>query len=167
MSYYHINFRELIRMLLPVRLRKTIMQRWLLALTRPVSDLYDRFIQNKQNNIYTLSHNSQVVYLQAVLNDVFDYADRRIYIADDFSADPLYVFLPAESHPLWLGVTGEPSSAAYQVPAWLYTRTETEYVGYNFVIMVPAAITIDMVRLRALVDKYRLPSRNQYTVSFY
>ncbi len=119
MSYYHINFRELVRMLLPVRLRKTVMQRWLLALTHPVSELYYKFIQNQQNNIYTLSHNSQVVYLQAVLNDIFDFADRRIYIADDFSADPLYVYLPAESHPLWLGVSGEPSSAAYQVPAWV------------------------------------------------
>ena len=167
MSYYDIDFPALIKMLLPVRLRKPVMQHWLQALTRPVRELYTQFYQNRASDIYTLSHNSQVVYLQAVLNDVFDSTGRSIYISDDFAADPLYVYLPAEAHPLWLGLDGEPSSVAYQVPAWLYTRTETSYVSYHFIIHVPTAVTIDMVRLNALVDRYRLPSRNMYTVAYY
>lgn len=167
MSYYDIDFTKLVKLLLPVRLRQQKMIHWLQCLVQPVKDLYDRFTVNRNNNIYTLAHNSQVVKLQQVLNDVFDTTDRGIYVVDTFIADPLYVFLEAESHPLWLGWSWEAPAPGYTIPSWLYTDAEIAFVAYHFIIKVPTGVTVDMARLNALVDKYRLPSRNRYTVVYY
>lgn len=167
MSYYDVDFDKLIKMLLPVRLRQEKMTHWLRSLVKPVKELYDKFSQNRSSNIYVLTHNSQVAKLQQVLNDVFDPTARGIRVVDDFIADPLYVYLPAESHPLWLGLSTESSTPAFSVPAWMYTAGEIAYVGYHFIIKVPVSVVIDTERLNALVDKYRLPSRNLYTVVTY
>ena len=167
MSYFEVDFPELIRLLLPVRLRKPIMMHWLRCLVTPVRELYYKFTQNRNANIYTLTHNGQVVFLQAVLNDVFDSVNRGIQVVDDVIFDPLYVFLPSELHPLYLGRIGEPVTVAYPNPSWLYTRTEVNYSGYHFIVKVPVAVVWDSDRMNALIDKYRLPSRNRYSVVTY
>jgi hypothetical protein len=167
MSFYDVDFAALVRILLPVRLRKTLTIRWLLCLIKPVQELYDKFCANRNNNIYTLTHNGQVVRLQVVLNDTFDPVSRRIYVVDDHIFDALYVYLPPETHQLWLGRISEVGATFYPNPQWLYTRTEVAFSGYQFLVMVPVAIAIDAARMNALIDKYRLPSRNLYAVVTY
>ena len=151
-------------MLLPVRLRKAVMLSWLQCLVKPVGDLYSNFSLNRNNNIYILSHNGQVAFLQAALNDTFDPSARRIYIIDGATADPLYLFLDAENHPLWLGLNSEAGVSPFPDPQWFFTNTETANNMYCFIIMVPNAIFIDLSRLRATVDRYRLPSKANYTI---
>jgi hypothetical protein len=129
--------------------------------------MYYKFTQNRSANIYTLTHNGQVVYLQAVLNDVFDPVNRGIQVVDDSIVDPLYVYLPSELHPLYLGRVGEVATIAYPIPSWLYTRSEVSYSGYHFIVRVPVAVVWDASRMNALIDKYRLPSRNRYNVVTY
>lgn len=167
MSYYDVDFPALIKMLLPVRLRKITTMNWLKCLITPVQELYDKFTQNRNANIYTLTHNGQVVYLQAVLNDVFDPISRGIYIVDDNIADALFVYLPSELHPLYLGRVGEVATVAYPIPSWLYTRAEVNYSGYHFIVKVPVVVVWDVSRMNALIDKYRLPSRNRYSIVTY
>jgi hypothetical protein len=164
--FYDIDFDALIRSLLPVRLRKAVMEHWLRCLVQPVKDVYQWFIANRNANLYTLSHNSQVVYLQAALNDMFDPATRGIYISEVPGTLPVYVYLPAEHHPQWLAVAGE-TPVTYSAPMWLYTSAETALSGYDFVVMVPMAVLWEPVRMRALIDKYRLPSRGSYTIVTY
>ena len=162
--FYEIDFQELVKMLVPVRLRKTIMLAWLQCLVRPVKELYDSFYANRRNNIYMLHHNSQLVYLQAVLNDTFDFVDRRIYIIDGAVADPLYTYLTAETQPLWLGLQSEAGITSYPYPQWLYTYTETAYSGYAFIVMVPYAVFFDPSRMAGLINRYRLPSKTSYHI---
>lgn len=161
---YSIDFTGLVRSLVPVRLRKAVELAWLQCLVHPVREVYERFAQNRGNNIYSLNHNSQVVYLQAALNDTFDSMARRIYITDAQIADPLFTYLIAENQPVWLGLGSEAGATTYPCPQWLFTAAEAGASGYVFIIMIPAAVAYEPVRLHALVDKYRLPSKGNYGV---
>ena len=143
------------------------MQSWLQSLTAPVGQLYDSFSANRNNNIYNLAHNSQVVYLQAVLNDTFDNVSRGIYITDGSIFDPLYTYLVAENQPLWLGLSSEVGSTSYPDPQWLFRNSETTYSGFLFIVMVPSAVVYDVLRMRALIDKFRLPSKSSYQIVTY
>ena len=154
-------------MLVPVRLRNAIMLAWLQCLVKPAGELYDKFRANRNSNIYMLQHNSQVVYLQAALNDTFDNTGRGIYIIDGAIADPLFVYLNAETQPLWLGLTSEAGTTAYPDPQWLFTNAETANSGLSFIIMAPNSIFFDLSRMNAIVNRYKLPSKNQYGITGY
>ena len=164
MPFFDINFQSFVRQLLPVRLRQSKTIRWLQCLITPVIELYHTFSDNRTNNLYILSHNSQVVYLQAALNDVFDPISRRIYIIDGGTSDPLYIYLVAEIQPTWLGLVAEIGSTFYSNPQWLYTNTEAASSVNSFVIRVPVSITFDTYRMKALIDKYRLAGKNIYAI---
>ena len=164
MTIYDVDFTTLVKQLMPVRLRQSKMVRWLQCLIVPVIELYQYFTANRSNNLYWLGHNGQVVYLQAVLNDIFDPISRRIYIDDGGITDPLFVYLNAETTPLWLGKMSEAGSTWYPDPQWLFTTAETTASGFCFVIKVPTVVVFDTYRLRALVDKYRLPSKANYSI---
>jgi len=163
--FFILDYDALVHTLLPVRLRQPLMTAWLRCLIHPVKWLYDRFMQQRMANLYTLSRNSQVVYLQAALNDTFDAALRRIYITDGVVADPLWVYLYPENLPLPLALASELGTPAYPSPQWLYTPTEVASSSYSFIVWLPAGLVYDPVRLRALIDRYRLPSRSNYLIS--
>ena len=165
--FYDINWGSLIYYLLPVRLRNAKQRSWLGALLNPVYDTYVQFYQGRTNNLYELAHNSQVVYLEGILNDIFDGGAGGIYIADGVIADPLYVFLTAETEPLWLGLFSEAGSTPYPDPQWLFTNAETSVTGYQFIVKVPSYLTFDTNRMKAVIDKYRLPSKNNYGIITY
>lgn len=164
MPFFNINFNALIWQVLPVRLRKTVTYAWLKCLSSPVIWLYNLFAGNRSNNLYLLGHDSQVAYMQAALNDTFDPAARRIYITDGPFEDPLFMYLVPENKPLWLGLVSEIGSTSFPDPQPLYTDGETSLLGIAFIVMVPVAVPFDMARMKALVDLYRLPGRNNYQI---
>jgi hypothetical protein len=107
------------------------------------------------------------VYLEAVLNDMFDPLTRGIYIEDGSFEDPVYAFLVSETHPVWLGLAVEAGMVSYALPSALYTATETSVLGNSFQVKVPAAISFDADRMRALINKYRIAGKNIYGVELY
>jgi hypothetical protein len=167
MAYFDVDISTLVRHLLPVRLRKSITLAWLNCLVQPVRELYALFLANRAGNLYVLGHNGQTVYLEAALNDTFDPIARGIFISDGANADPLFVYLDAEAQPLWLGLVSEEGTTSYPDPQWLYTDPETSVNGYQFIVMVPAGLVYDPARMTAMIDKYRLPSKNIYTIETY
>lgn len=166
MSVFSVNFSVLGKQLLPVRLRNSKMLAWIRSLLKPVEELYNIFKGNRTSNLYQLAHNSQVVYLQAALNDVFDTVNRNIIVDDGAFEDPLFVYQPLEDEPLWLGLVAE-SGTTYPNPQWLYTDIETTLMGNCFVVKVPVAVSFDMAHMRAAVDKYRLAGKCTYSVITY
>jgi len=159
MSLFDLNLQKLINYTLPVRLRSTNMQAWLGALVSPVTWLYNLFSTNRQTNLYLLAHNGQVCYLQAALNDAFDNTLRRITITDTPGADAVYIYIVPELKPVPLYLVSE------HQPIALYTLAETLASHDGFVVNVPAAVTFDASYMRALIDKYRLVSKNKYTIN--
>ncbi len=164
MGLFDVNYENVAWYALPVRLRKVVQFAWLRCLITPVKWLAILFKANRTGNLYRLAHNSQVVYLEAALNDTFDTITRRIYIDDGPFKDPLYCYLQPEEKPVWLGLISETGATSYPDPEVLYTDDETAIMGIGFIVKVPSAITFNMTRLRALVDLYRLAGRSNYSV---
>lgn len=164
MGLFDVNYDNVVWYALPVRLRKVVQYAWLRCLITPVKWLAQMFRANRTGNLYRLAHNSQVVYLEAALNDTFDSISRRIYIADGPFRDPLYTYLVPEEKPLWIGLISETGTTIYPDPEVLYTDMETAVMGIGFIVMIPAAITFNMARLKAMVDLYRLAGRTNYTI---
>jgi hypothetical protein len=167
MGFFDINYDFLRVQLLPVRLRKTNTSAWLKCLISPVKWLFHQFKLQRDGQLYLLSHNSQVVYLEAVLNDMFDPLTRGIYIEDGSFEDPVYAFLVSETHPIWVGLAVEAGTVSYVLPTALYTATETTVLGNSFLVKVPAAISFDADRMRALINKYRIAGKNIYGIELY
>jgi hypothetical protein len=158
MNVFSIDFNVLLQILLPLRKRKLIRQSWLAALISPVVYLYQLFLNQRQTHLYTLSHTSQVVYMQAILNDRFDMQLRRIYISDTPDISPQTLFTNPEQKYAFLYTTAENENLP------LYTQTEIAGAQNGFILNIPAILNVDHVLLSALVDAYRLPSKNKYII---
>lgn len=152
---------------MPVRLRNGIMTAWVKCLVAPVKYMQGLFKNNRANNLYILAHNGQVCYLEAALNDTFDNIDRGIFITDGTFDDALYIYMADELKPLWLGRISEEGSTSYPDPQVLYLATETYTEGVSFIVHVPVTLAFDTAHMRALVDKYRLPGKGNYTIVTY
>ena len=65
----------------------------------------------------------------------------------------------------------EEGATPYPDPQVVYTNGETYALGICFIVKVPVAVAAgagyDVQRLKALVDYYRLPGRNNYSVTTY
>ncbi len=167
MGLFNVSFPDLVKQLLPVRLRNAKITRWLQCLVAPLIELYFLFTTNRNENLYYLSHNGQVSYLQAVLNDTFDFTGRGIYITDPAICDAVFIWLVAESETIWLGLTSEIGITGYANPLWLYLNTEVSASTTNFIVMIPSTLSYDSFRMKALIDKYRLVSKNNYLLLSY
>lgn len=173
MGLFDINYDELNRQNMPVRWRKRLADRpvhsaWMSVLVAPVKWLYVVFKANRKANLYNLAHNSQVCYLEALLNDAFDHLSRRIYISNPDWHDAEYIYRDDEDKPVWMGTDGEIGGGTppYDEPVWLYTDAETFDLPYTFVVNVPASISFDMDRMKAIINNYKLVGKNYIIVTF-
>jgi hypothetical protein len=167
MGFFDIDYPAFVERSMPVRLRKDAHKSWLNALLAPLRELYALFTAFRAANLYRLAHNGQVCKLEAVLNDAFDNTLRRIYITDGDYIDPLAIYLKIEENDVPLALDSELPVTDYDAPLYLYTAAEEAIMSFLFIVHIPVGITgagYDEVRLRALVDKYRLPSRKYYDV---
>ncbi len=170
MSVFDVDIPGIITYNIPARLRQPVIAAWLRCLCAPCVFLKNLFDANRSNNLYYLNHSGQVCFVEAALNDVFDPIARHINIDDP----PYFDFIP-----LYLGTEIPPQSVQT-----LYLVTETTPAGIKpvlplclgsevgvddncFVVMVPASLSLtagQFTHLRAVVDKYRLPGKNNYSV---
>lgn len=160
MRVFDINYDVLLKLLVPKVIRQPVLIRWLQSLTAPVRHLYDRFTKYRISTAYYLSHNSQVVYLQAVLNDRYDPGLRRVRVTDGPFIDPQFIYKKVENKPLYLYKNSE------NQPRHIHTNGETVNApgSIDFFIEMPSFITYDEKELKALVDKYRSRGKYNYQV---
>lgn len=164
MDFFNIDYEFLVKQLLPVRLRQPKLTAWLNSMISPVKWLHARFLEKREQDQYFLVHNSQVVFLEAVLNDTFDPVGRGIAITDGTYLDPIYTFTVPESNPIWLATGTEVGGTLYTAPQVLYTNGETSTEGNAFIINVPLAVTFDEERMRAVVNRYRLAGKRIFQI---
>src|SRR5690606_7343834 len=107
MTIFDVDFNVLVKQLLPVRLRQTIMNAWLKCLVTPVRQMYTTFMLNRKADRYRPAHNSPVCYREAALNATFDNLYRRIYISDPDSHEPVYLYQDVEDKDVYVGLDSE------------------------------------------------------------
>jgi len=151
MNWYKINFDRLANLFTPELLKKESMMAVLRCFMRPMTTIYNLFLSFKAETDYKLSHNSQVCYLQAVLNDAFDYSDRRIYIEDAPVLEwTRLLWTEAEDKPIMLGV---------------FMLQSEKFIGsdsIDFIVFVPNALGLndnDFVKMNALLRYYKLAGK--------
>lgn len=152
-NIYNIEWKKLATWLLPVNLRRKKLQAFVYALLAPVNDLHTRFLSYVKNVDYRLKINYQVCYLEAALNDRFDYVDRRIQIVRARQYDPFPIYLKPENKPVVLSKKGEGSGTI------LYSKQQTGQFTVDFIIKVPASVAFDLNELTAFVSFHIVQSR--------
>ena len=161
---FNINYDTIIKLLLPVGLRKEAMVAYLNAMLRPLKNLYNTFSSYRLNVLIKITHTGQVMYLEHLLNQEFNTLSNTIYISDsdnDRIDDYLY------------------NAGDGQTPMYLYNAFETETpeyiyngVEYNaiddFIINIPDSIDPlpTTTEVRRLVERYRQAGK-QYSINYY
>lgn len=91
MQVYNVNWNQLIIWLLPISLRKSKVVSYLVALIKPIQNLFVDFLYFRNQQLYDAEINGQTIKLERVLNDTFDPVERRIYITDgDYFTPPVF-----------------------------------------------------------------------------
>ena len=165
---FNIEFKILVELLMPTFLRKRNHVKWLRVLVKPIATLKNQFLDFRAESLYKLNHNSQIIYLEKVLNDAFDAETRKIYINNAQINEPVWFYEIADNKPVFF------YEIADNKP--VYFREESELVGdgIDFTVFVPIQLKplqtqqLDdfLNQMRALIDYYKLYSKN-YQIQFY
>lgn len=90
-NYYNISFSRLAVFLIPSLLRLKIVVATADALVRPLGGVFRKFEAFTKS--LDTSVNSQVCYMEAIINNAYDYYERRIFIRDaPINYDDFFVF---------------------------------------------------------------------------
>ena len=77
---FNIDFSALLTNNLPMEWITSLRLIWLKVLINEIKLNYGKFLDYRTAGLYKLSFNSQVIYLEHILNDMFDNINRGIYI---------------------------------------------------------------------------------------
>lgn len=152
-NYYNIGYSRLALLLLPTMLRQNLIVALVTALVRPLTVIHSNF-DTYRNQIDT-SVNSQVCYLEYLLNDAYDYYDRRIIIRDaPINYDDFFLF-------------DEPSGKAVMVsdnedPAWWVDDGKLGATNGDFEVVFPKGYVFTQSEekaLRQLINNNKLASK--------
>lgn len=156
-NYYNINFRTTGIMLLPTFLRKPM----LIAVTTAIMKVLDeqqremhRFLESLEMETY-----SQTCFLEGLINDSFDYFERRIIVRNAPIDKDYYLFWEeAQNKPVKLMEETAPDFEPYM----LSIDGQIGCFNYDFEIVLPAGFELspeETNRLIALVDSHKLSSK--------
>ena len=147
-NVYNINWRKFIIENLEVDLRRVKTVKWLEVLFKPIIWLHIEFLAFRTQALYKVNHNSQICYLQAVLNDSFDNIQRRIIIRNAILREPLWFYEPEENKPVLFYEESDNKP--------VYFREESEFIGdgADFLVLVPIDLKpTNTQELNALIIK--------------
>lgn len=130
--------------------RKSKAVAFLKALLSPLFFVYDRFIRYRLAKLYQLHITTQVVYLERLLNDKYDFTPRRIYISDAEWHLPWFVYQEEELKDQYIFSEGEDQVI------WLYTDSEAGSIKDDFVVYVSASLEFNEDEMRSYLDSFKL-----------
>ena len=127
-------------------MRINVMMAFVKACFQPLIDLHNDFLLYRKAKLYQIAMNYQVCYLEALLNDRYDFTQRRIYIDDADTGDQVYIYQDDEDAPLYMQQESEND------PLYLFTEGETIGDHTNdFIIHIPATVAYSESEIRAMI----------------
>jgi len=159
-NVYDIDFKKLVKWWTPYPLRKIFWLTFLGVLLYPVAQLHQLLLRFQTAKLYQLKINSQVCYLEQMLNDSFDLTLRRIYISDAIWYLPTYIYQEAELKPVYVKKEGE------DTPVYIYTESEAGEFRDDFVVFVPVGLVFNMDEMKGKIDSYKL-SGTSYKIQIF
>lgn len=155
---YNVDFKRLAVLVTPHYMRVSRILLMLMACTWPLRQLYNAFIAFVDSVIYRLSHNSQVCYLEKVMNDHFDITQRRIYITDFTGVQRLYFWPEADLRDVDFSIT-----------QFFWEDAAYADSGIDFIVNIPMDVaTTDplIAYMKSLLNEYKLPGKNYLIIRF-
>ena len=161
MIHYDVNYNRLALAIVPLKLRKSLLMNIIYVMLSGVRRAASVFSSYREQTNYRLTHNGQVCYLRAVLNDRFDWQDRRITIEDVDAEEGLFLYRRSLNRFLKAPKRDNGHSII------LNKRAFSGSNSVNFTVVVPAALmgTFNEAQMKALVDTYKLASK-RYTITY-
>ena len=168
---FDINFNKWIALMLPTFMRRRRLFAFVRALCAPLylgkNSLYQRFLEMRGDHIYRLSHNGQVCYLRAALNDAFGLKKGfEIEDADECEGEWIYAKDPSMPQQLLAVDEGKnPKPGENDPPPEHPTPLLADEARLNaprnaFIVRVPGNIyTTQLDKVKAIVEKYRILSK--------
>lgn len=126
---FDIDFRYIITILLPYRLRQSKMIAWLQVIVSYLKVIYTDFKLYRSNKLYEINFTGQVMYLEKTLQDALGCPD--VYISDGILTLPLFLSNKDEGRaPVYFGnqfilgtIYQEDEEVIYNNTWYLYTAT--------------------------------------------
>lgn len=144
-----IDLFYLIQILIPPVHRIVEIEKYLRAAARPLIELQSLFYSFYNEIKYVLQFNGQVIYLEHILNDQFDFVVRGIYIDDAVVVENVFLFQLAEANEqLFLFNLSEG-----QAP--VYFSNYSEVSAFDFVVYIPSSVAFDEALVKYYVNKYK------------
>lgn len=161
MSKYDINIKRLALLLMPTFFRRPGICGLLYAAVSPLCSIYIQFTFYRNDKKYRLTHNGQVCYLRAVLNDNFDPILRRITIIDGAIKSSTLII---NSRPTNSVLIPERQGSALIVSRRKLGQLDA---GANFWVNIPLALRqdINIKQMQAIINNYKLASK-RYEINF-
>jgi len=158
---FNVDFIKVIQGNLATFLRKQTRVHWLGSLISPVVALYNLYLQFRKEKLYQMSHNSQVVYLEKVLNDKFDKSLRGIRIVNSELIEPVWHYDKQDEKPVWYYDRQD------SLPVWFRDQADFDNYNSDFEVVIPLRLkpgTTEAVEkfetaVKLLVDYYKLYSK--------
>ena len=153
MMNYNPDILKIVSQIIPRVLRKDRFAAIVFALLKPLQELNDIFSAWADKIKVKLIYNSQTIYLEKILNDLFDNTRRGIEVVTTVRSveimmtnvseglTPIYIYNGSE------GVT-EP-----------YLFNEDESFDHEFEVRIPTELASVSSRISAQVDDRRLPEK--------
>lgn len=154
MQLYNINWLRLIAWLLPNELRKIKILKYLFALIEPLNIGFSQFKQFRLQQIYESEINGQTIKLERALNDEFDSVLRRIYITDGSTFDPPVFYEEWKPDKVEFYIEGNTDN-----PIFYSFENIDNIITFNFFVHLSSDIWADRLRIKALVNKYKVFGR--------
>ena len=164
---FKIDLNRLVLQLLPTFYRQPLIFGIMRAALGRLNDVYQSFTNARTAHLYRLSHNGQVCYLRAVLNDHFKSQHGKFDILTiEREGSWLYAITEAGQR-IPLAAPEDKTDAAGQyvddgvpVPV-LYNEIALNAAQNAFVVSVPADLyQTTLSEIVALVNEYKLISKN-------
>lgn len=166
MKIFDFDLKKYGLQLIPPFLRDSVFMSYVLAFVAPLIDLYQFFLENREQNLIKLKFNYQVCSLEYRLNDAFDPLFRRITLGKAVTYKGVYLYTEAETDPNFSGYFSESLNNKMKwlkVEKPIYLRNESElYSLYDFIVKIPDS-GINQIHLRAEIDFYILQTK-QYKI---
>lgn len=157
---FRVDFDKWLLTLLPSFLRRSVMFALCRAAIAPIRTLYGRFGEARKAHLFSLTHNGQVCYLRAALNEAFDTTGFDIIDYDDGRGDWLFAKSEDLQDQLYavderLYDPAEEDNPTHPVPL-LYDETRLNLAQNCFIVQVPSSIyATQLDKVRGIVEQYR------------
>lgn len=158
---FQIDFKRLIALLLPMSLRQPLIFGLLRAGVSGVESVYGNFTAARKEHNFRLTHNGQVCYLRGMLNYYFGPGFR--IVTREQEGEWLYAITEAGQE-IPRAVTESGSDEPVPV---LYSERHLNAAENDFDVLYPAQYADRLEEIKAMVDKYKLPTKraNYYAIT--